>query len=173
MKQCVRCRIELTEDNIYACHLRKGYFICKACTRKENRNYYKEHPKFRRKQKEVAKKWRAEHKDFLRDYMKNYLRNWHKRNPNYYRDYLRKNVLVINRKYTRVQKRDYPPNSCCELCIKPRRRLAYHHWDDAEPQKGIWVCRLCHLLVEAIDDKKLSEKYLELKLQVEKCFKRR
>lgn len=56
------------------------------------------------------------------------------------------------------------PDDICELCGKKTEKLAYHHWDDTNLSKGIWVCFLCHMLCENVDNggKKLIEVY-ELK----------
>lgn len=61
------------------------------------------------------------------------------------------------------------PN-CCELCGNNRVKLDYHHWDDNNMSKGIWVCgrgNKCHELAEAIDlidnGSLLPSKYHKLK----------
>lgn len=40
--------------------------------------------------------------------------------------------------------------------------MCYHHWDDGNYSKGIWVCMRCHLKAECID-KMLMGKYLDFK----------
>lgn len=51
-------------------------------------------------------------------------------------------------------KRDYPKDRKCELCGaegKNKRRidpLDYHHWDDKNISKGMWLCQKCHRRVE-------------------------
>lgn len=59
------------------------------------------------------------------------------------------------------------PNSC-ELCGS-KTKLHYHHWDNTNPSKGIWVCQTnkCHNLAEVVDKldsgNLLSGKYHKLK----------
>jgi len=56
-----------------------------------------------------------------------------------------KYILII------TTKRKFPENNCCELCDKFYKRLAYHHWDDINPSKGLWLCGYCHLIAEKLD----------------------
>lgn len=54
----------------------------------------------------------------------------------------------------------------CELCGKIVR-LSYHHWDNKNPSKGIWLCFRCHGLAESLDkDKSLGNKYLLMKVLI-------
>ena len=55
----------------------------------------------------------------------------------------------------------------CELCGKTVR-LNYHHWDDTQINKGLWLCARCHVLAEVVDHMHDAEdKYLSLKKQEE------
>lgn len=57
----------------------------------------------------------------------------------------------IDGKYIKLQapyKRQKPKG--CEICHKVTQ-LSYHHWDDSDPSKGIWVCHQHHQLAEALD----------------------
>ena len=38
----------------------------------------------------------------------------------------------------------------CEVC-GGGGVLVYHHWDDSNPNKGLWLCRRCHSIAEIID----------------------
>lgn len=67
-----------------------------------------------------------------------------------------------------LNKRKY--TSVCEVCNKQKNRLEYHHWDNNNYNKGIWVCGRCHRGCEIIDDN-LHSKYIELKQRIEKEFK--
>lgn len=61
-----------------------------------------------------------------------------------------------------------PKSDSCELC-NGETNLHYHHWDDNNKSKGIWVCQsnMCHNLAEAVDmldsGSLLPKKYYELK----------
>jgi hypothetical protein len=45
-----------------------------------------------------------------------------------------------------------PYTNYCELCgVLKARKLGYHHWDNARPDLGIWVCCRCHNVAEAVD----------------------
>ena len=50
-------------------------------------------------------------------------------------------------------KRPYPYGiyGICELCNKPKQRLDYHHYDDNDLSKGVWLCSFCHRFAEAAD----------------------
>jgi hypothetical protein len=62
-------------------------------------------------------------------------------------------------------KREYTES--CQLCGKTVR-LVYHHWNDDDPNKGLWLCFRCHGLAESIDKNPLlPEMYRILKRQVE------
>ncbi len=65
------------------------------------------------------------------------------------------------------------PNSC-EICGNIWKRdkshsYAWHHWDDQDPEKGIWICPKCHWLCNAYEtvqkakNRQKIEKYLMLK----------
>ena len=51
-----------------------------------------------------------------------------------------------------VNKRPYPADIKCECCryTWPNIRLTYHHNDDANILKGVWVCFHCHMMIEKI-----------------------
>lgn len=71
--------------------------------------------------------------------------------------------------FTGLHKRPKP--DCCELC-NGKTHLFYHHWDNNNKSKGIWVCQTnkCHNLAEAVDKldngNLLLGKYYELKQKI-------
>jgi hypothetical protein len=60
---------------------------------------------------------------------------------------------LLGGEFKNVSKRPYPLG--CELCGATTngvlRALVYHHWDDAFPSVGIWVCQKCHKIAEAVE----------------------
>lgn len=88
----------------------------------------------------------------------------------YKREYYRKGYIgqVIGGKLVMVPapgKRTRP--EVCELCGRVRK-LLYHHWDDENYSRGLWLCLRCHNVAEAADVGVLSDKYLDLKRAVDK-----
>jgi len=78
----------------------------------------------------------------------------------------RKHRLGIGRgckKINGLNKRDWTNH--CELCGKIIEKPHYHHWDDNNLSKGIWICIRCHRMVEAYEkgDIIYLKKYLQLK----------
>ena len=99
--------------------------------------------------------------------------------PGFYRDKSEKRrqrrrrsqvFTTINGKtssYKVDNKRPRPDN--CELCNKAPLKLQWHHWNDKDLSKGIWVCFRCHMFCEAIEKGLGAEhvlKYLFLKEEV-------
>lgn len=76
--------------------------------------------------------------------------------------------------YTGLDKRKRPEK--CEICKEPTNRLAYHHWDDSNLNKGIWCCTQCHWLIEYYeklsfnDICKLLAIYIDIKIKVNQEF---
>lgn len=67
------------------------------------------------------------------------------------------NIRCKKRRYTNV----------CEMCGK-ECNTAYHHWDDTQPELGLYVCGLCHKVIHAIQELPSFEAiWLEKKRQVE------
>jgi len=90
------------------------------------------------------------------------------------RAYNRRTILGIyingkKKAICRLNKREYPRNGGCEICGKNNRKLFYHHWDDLNLDKGLWVCYPCHAFVEGVD-KGLVGKYSKLRQKVEVEF---
>lgn len=77
---------------------------------------------------------------------------------------------------TGLNKRPHPGR--CELCGRVGKRLAYHHWDNKEPSRGIWVSYKCHMIVELVDEfgpeavHSMIDHYLELREAIEKEYNR-
>lgn len=95
------------------------------------------------------------------------------------RDYARKFRLNTTDEDGNIKSYTLIKRDCfdvCEICDSKRNnnRLYYHHWDDKSPQKGIWVCWRCHILIEYIDkvgkDKIIEYmyKYKKLKKEINK-----
>lgn len=84
----------------------------------------------------------------------------------------RKTLLVttINGKVVRIfglHKR--PHRDKCEICNRVKK-LSYHHWDDSNYSKGMWICTYCHYRAEAID-RNFHIKYFKLKKKIEREVK--
>ena len=82
----------------------------------------------------------------------------------YKKDYRRKHIVMVNGKSIRVDKRPRP-DDICELCDRVVVFLHYHHWDDDNPHRGIWVCHSCHKSCEFIE-KGLHTEYLRLRADI-------
>lgn len=66
--------------------------------------------------------------------------------------------------YLRGNKRQRPEDNKCEVCGLVRKRLEYHHWDDDNLSKGLYLCFGCHIFAERVD-KNLVKQYLKLRRQ--------
>ena len=60
----------------------------------------------------------------------------------------------------------------CELCGTKDVRLGYHHWDDSNPSKGLWLCYKHHMFAELVD-RGLVDDYLRLRESVEEEFRQK
>ncbi len=62
-----------------------------------------------------------------------------------------------------------PKSTHCELCSKPNpKKLSWHHWDDQDTSKGLWLCVTCHYIAETHEQwQDLTQKYLTLKTILE------
>lgn len=79
--------------------------------------------------------------------------------------------VMLNGKATNllhVNKRPIPSDNICENCGKPVRRLEYHHWDDSDFSKGIWVCWRCHRAITFIEGNIGLKRYLELRNKLDR-----
>ena len=84
------------------------------------------------------------------------------------RDYSRKHRIahVGGTIYNPIGKRSYPLNECCELCGQ-KVRLYYHHWDDLDFSKGMWICNKCHTAAHWLE-KFNPDFYFDLKKKLNK-----
>jgi len=117
------------------------------------------------------------------EYYKNYRKTHRTEQRRYEVKYEHTHRLASNRKHRlrtkkgniyALNKRDY--TGYCELCGLSPKRLEYHHWDNKNPSKGIWVVHWTHQLCELIDrgiipltvcsEIPLVEKYLELREKI-------
>jgi len=87
----------------------------------------------------------------------------------YKKDYLRRRqVFTTGRKRLLGEKRKW--TNICELCGNKRKVLPYHHWDDNDLRKGVWLCGKCHHKIEIYEglvELEFVEKWLKLKEKVE------
>lgn len=68
-----------------------------------------------------------------------------------------------------LNKRPLPASGLCELCDRAANHLGYHHWDRGNPNLGLWICEVCHRIVESVDLPNflaIVDKYFHLKLTV-------
>lgn len=133
-----------------------------------NQKYYQEH---KEELKKSARDWYWAHREYCSQRAKRY----HQRHRAENRECQRQTALTTtdgngNALYlSGLNKRPHPDH--CELCVVENIRLSYHHWDNSNYSKGIWLCYQCHVLVGMIDSgilvKDLIERYGELKHTVE------
>jgi len=121
--KCNVCKELLTNNNWYKCSKKNRLFICKRCHNIRVNNWERTHPI---ETQRLAISWSRKHK----------LTTW------------RKGEQV----FMSGNKRDYPKDSKCELCgTKTLKRLSYHHWDDKDLSKGMWLDFKCHMFAEVVD----------------------
>ena len=160
---CIDCNIQLTDDNTYLGNRKKGHRICNKCASKRAMQSMRKNRQLHPESIEKARK-RS--------------RDWHWKNREYHnqklREYMRENYL--HGKLLSIPKRKRPAE-ICEICHYGAKYLAYHHWDDARPWLGVWVCSRCHTLAEIIDYlishkpnylQSRIEEYISLKEKIEK-----
>ena len=142
MTVCSKCGCELTFDNWdkYSwAHQRNGKtYICVECYRAYQRNWERTSPK--------AEQRRKKHRQYA---LANYI-GYSGYNGGF-RGYLKVNG-----------KRPYTSN--CEICGK-NTKVVYHHWDDNDYSKGLWLCLRCHNVAEGVEQG-IDQKYIELKRQM-------
>jgi len=66
-----------------------------------------------------------------------------------------------------IRKRYFIPTETCEMCNRPGVKLDYHHWDSSHLEWGLWLCSRCHQVAEAAEGGVSTNRYLDLKKQVE------
>lgn len=81
------------------------------------------------------------------------------------KEYYRKNYLSTGGRCIKVLNKRPRPR-ICESCGLPGR-LEYHHWDEEDLSKGLWLCWRCHMFAEGVESGLTSDSYLELKQRVE------
>jgi hypothetical protein len=89
------------------------------------------------------------------------------------REYHRKGCISQgNGKTIHTVKRPYSDK--CEMCGRNRRKINYHHWDESNYLRALWLCGRCHWIAEAVEGitkpTSLSSKYLKLKQQMESVY---
>lgn len=100
-------------------------------------------------------------------YQRNYQRKHREKWRKWVRDWTRKHRVGTGRRFIYGTKRDYPEEGKCELCNKSKF-LVYHHYDDNNLMKGIWLCTKCHRFVESYEKGyfRYLSKYLTLKTRI-------
>jgi hypothetical protein len=87
------------------------------------------------------------------------------------KEYYRKHIIITtneNGEKIRIKTNKRPRLENCELCGWVRNILVYHHWDDKNPHFGMWLCGVCHKVVEIFECKtNIIEEYIQLKKQIE------
>ena len=179
MKRCSRCREikPLSEFNKNKSKKSGYHYTCKNCMhiyqkrwaeknkeriKNKNRLWYE---KNKEKAKIFSKAYNEEHKEEIRAYRQSEEYRERAKNRN------RKRRLSTNGKtFSGLNKREWTNH--CELCGKINKRSHYHHWDDNNLSKGIWICTRCHRMVEAYEhgDFTYLKKYLKLKEFLNKQF---
>jgi len=97
---------------------------------------------------------------------KNYARSWKRRFS--LRHYVQGKLIKL-----RGIKRPYPRNGRCEICNNKHKRMPYHHWDDKDISKGIYLCHRCHWIAEGIDhiNSEEGKEYIRLKQEIDDAKK--
>lgn len=157
-KPCSHCKKIKAVLNFRTCkHTKSGYQSwCIQCTAESQKKYRLKHrEEFLQKSREYYLQNRITHLKKCKEYRKN--------NHDYIRRYRRQHYLGIanNKVITGLNKRPHP--GVCELCPQSSR-LYYHHWDDSNYSKGIWLCRICHSFVHRLI---YLDKYLKLKKELD------
>lgn len=72
--------------------------------------------------------------------------------------------VEINGKFVNVKVQKRPYTGFCELCNSKQKNLSYHHWDDMNLSKGLWLCPECHRFAEFIDRHlRTIDRYMKVK----------
>lgn len=197
IKKCSKCgEIKFLSEFYGDNYTKDGLnFWCKDCIHEHGRDYYKRNRekilnynknyyKINKEKRSIyMKDYQEKNKEKIRIYRKNRYEKNKKEISERQRIYRKKNRekrLAKRRKTTLgygrgvisgLDKRDYTGH--CELCGKANIFLSYHHWDDKDYNKGIWVCNPCHQMITAYEKGKFAylKKYLGLKIFFDKQFK--
>jgi len=137
--RCNVCKKLLTVLNWYETFKNNRLFVCKHCHDVRVRDWKYKNPE---EIKKLIRNWSRKHN----------LTTW--RNG--------KQIVL------RGNKRNYPKTQKCELCNQKHKKLVYHHWDEKNISKGIWIDYKCHMFIETIDKfgKFLIKKYISLKKKI-------
>lgn len=124
----------------------------------------KNHQEIQEEYRERMRKYYHENKHRWKESRKEYYQKVGKQSSRKHRLHTNKGLI------SGLNKRDW--TGYCELCGKTNIHLSYHHWDDKNPSKGLWVCnKSCHDICEAIDTDQLyliAERYLDFKKILDK-----
>ena len=132
-------------------HLKRkgGCWVCIKCNLERNKAY-------RLKNREQIKAYDKSHRLKNREPHREQLQAWRLKNRNRITEYRRRTRLTINGKdIGGLSKRPY--TKFCEICGSRKGKrgqkihLAYHHWDDNNLSKGLWVCGPCHSMAHLIE----------------------
>lgn len=134
---------------------------------------FKDPEKKRQYMKEYSHAWYLKHKDdpeFQARKKREWI-EWYEKNKDHVRQYKRHTRLGNGGQITYgLHKREW--TGYCELCEKiVEKNLHYHHWDDSDKNKGIWVCAKCNRICDGFENLELLSKYQELKKKVEQEIK--
>jgi hypothetical protein len=62
----------------------------------------------------------------------------------------------------------------CEICGRVRKKINYHHWDESNYLRALWLCGRCHFIAEAIEGlskpNSYSSRYIQLKNHLESVY---
>lgn len=149
------------------------------CRAKHNREVaewskakWRNDPEWRKKRQEYITAWFSAHPDYKRLH----LRKWRKEHSEAVTAQLKKvserrkllglkTTINGNYKLYIVQGKR-PKTKSCELCGH-NSRLHYHHWDNSNFARGLWLCPPCHQKVGQIEAGFIS-KYEYLKAAIER-----
>lgn len=149
MANCRVCGIELTLENWWPSSQRKHDYICNPCNTERMKNL------------------QDANRGHYREYHHHYYLTHQGPGQPYDREYRRNHVLIASNHVKLVgNKRPYPVDGKCELCGRKPQKLGYHHYDDNDLQKGLWLCAWCHGFAERLDEG-YSVRYIALRKKFE------
>jgi len=136
--------------------------------REYNQRYYQEN---KESLKQRSKKWHTDNREKANEKSRVYNRT-------------HKETVRANQRRTSLCTRDNDGNQIiiqglnkraytgfCELCKEEGLKLNYHHWDNENYNKGVWLCYRCHVLSEMVESglniPGLVSKYISLKNELD------
>jgi hypothetical protein len=174
VKYCIKCGIELTDENQQPHRKKAGHYICRICVNKIKNDSYRDHLKdgivYKCRICNVIlneETW-GKHKRFQKNLIckkcsNTQLRKWWRTT------YIGTNDKNGNHITLKTHKRPYPIDGC-EICHKITK-LDYHHWDDNNPHWGLWLDHGCHMAVELLEKGIDINRYWILKEKVMRKWK--